>query len=438
MRIKDARLPFPFTREQLEEVAAKYGTPFYVYDVEGIRNNARRFNAAFSWVPKIKGQRYRNYFAVKALPNPNIISILHEEEGGADCSSRPELRLASEFVGMTGEEMILTANDVPIDEFRLARELGAVINFDDIVHVPFFQEFVGDLPELVCFRYNPGPLRVGNNIIGNPVKAKYGVRDDQIVDAFKMVKDGGAKRFGLHTMIVSNMRDEQYLIETARMLFRVVNRVADRTGIEFEFVNLGGGVGIPYKPDDKVVDLEKFGEGVRQAYDEMIVKQGRRPLRVVTECGRAITGDQGWLVSRVRHVTDKYRRYVGLDSCMANLARPALYEAHHGIIVPGKEDLDAFEVVDVTGGLCENNDKFAEQRELPKMQRGDLVAMENAGAHGHAMGGNYNGKLRCAEFLFYKKDGRFEMVRRHEEDHDLFATLAGFEGAKFAHLVQRR
>ena len=401
----------PFTKEQIEELTREYPTPFYIYDEIGIRNTARQLYNAFSWVPDFK-----NYFAVKALPNPEILRLLKEEGMGADCSSLPELIL-SEMAGITGENIMFTSNDTPGEEFRKARELGAIINLDDITHIDFLEKEAG-MPEILCFRYNPGPLREGNKIIGNPVEAKYGLTTEQIFEAYRIARDKGVKRFGLHTMIVSNMLDVNYLIETGRMLFDLVEKISDKIGIEFEFVNLGGGIGIPYKLEDRAVDLQEFSEGVRKAYGGRGKKKNQ--LNIVMESGRAITGPHGYLISRVRHVARKYRDYIGLDACMANLMRPALYGAYHHITAIGKEGWPLDHVYDVTGSLCENNDKFAIQRNLPKIKPGDLLAIHDAGAHGHAMGFQYNGKLRSAEFLF---DGNFRMIRRAETMKDYFAAL---------------
>jgi len=312
---------------------------------------------------------------------------------------------------------MFTSNDTPGEEFRKARELGAIINLDDITHIDFLEKEAG-MPEILCFRYNPGPLREGNKIIGNPVEAKYGLTTEQIFEAYRIARDKGVKRFGLHTMIVSNMLDVNYLIETGRMLFDLVEKISDKIGIKFEFVNLGGGIGIPYKLEDRAVDLQEFSEGVRKAYGGRGKKKNQ--LNIVMESGRAITGPHGYLISRVRHVARKYRDYIGLDACMANLMRPALYGAYHHITAIGKEGWPLDHVYDVTGSLCENNDKFAIQRNLPKIKPGDLLAIHDAGAHGHAMGFQYNGKLRSAEFLF---DGNFRMIRRAETMKDYFAAL---------------
>lgn len=407
----------PFKKEKLQEIKKTYPTPFHIYDEKGIRDFAKRLKSAFSWVP---GKGFKNYFAVKACANPHILKILSDEGFGADCSSMAEL-IMSEKVGIVGENIMFTSNNTPANEFQKAKELGAIINLDDVSHIDFLEDHV-ELPELICFRYNPGELREGNDIIGNPVEAKYGLTHDQIIDAYKTMKEKGAKRFGLHAMIVSNMRDVEYLIETARMLFELAVDISKAVGIDFDFINLGGGIGIPYHPDDSPVDIEAFGAGVHKAYKNIIEANGLKPIRIVMESGRAITGPYGFLVSEVRHVAEKYRGYVGLDSSMADLMRPALYGSYHHITVMGKESDKKDHVYDVTGSLCENNDKFAIQRELPKIERGDLVVIHDTGAHGYAMGFQYNGKLRSAELLL-KEDGSVKQIRRAETLDDYFATL---------------
>lgn len=422
------RKTVPFTPAQIERLEKEEPTPFYVYDEEGMRATARRLNRAFSWVGC---GGFKNYFAVKALPNPSVLKILREEGMGADCSSMPELALA-DAAGIKGEDIMFTSNDTPAEEFARARKLGAIINLDDMTHLPFLVEAAG-MPELACFRYNPGPTRTGNAIIGNPEEAKYGLTAGQIAGAYGAAKRLGAKRFGLHAMVASNTLDEEYLVETARMLFSLAAEISRKTGIRFEFVNLGGGIGIPYRPEDEEVSFERLSDGVREAYEETLVPAGLAPLRVVMESGRAITGPHGYLVSRVRHATSKYREYLGLDATMANLMRPALYGAYHHITAMGKEALPKDHEYDVTGSLCENNDKFAIRRPMPKMERGDLVAIHDAGAHGHAMGFNYNGKLRSAEFLL-KADGSFEKIRRAETETDYFSTL-DFPGAEYPALA---
>jgi diaminopimelate decarboxylase len=427
----------PFSQARIEELEKRYPTPFHVYDEQAIRAGARRLYKAFSWVTGNDGKKggFKNFFAVKALPNPYILRILHEEGMGADCSSLPELLLA-EAAGIKGEEIMLTSNDTPAEEFVLAKKMGAVINLDDITHIDFLEKAAG-IPELICFRYNPGEeYSHGNAIIGDPGEAKYGLTHDQILKAYKTAQKRGAKRFGLHAMIVSNQRDEEILVEAARLLFNLAVEIHRKTGIQMEFINLGGGIGIPYSPVDHRVDIEKFARGVHEAYQEIIAKNGLAPVRIVMESGRAVTGPYGYLVSRVRHVAHKHRDYVGLDACMANLMRPALYGAYHHITVLGKENLPSDHVYDVTGSLCENNDKFAIQRFLPDMSAGDLVVIHDTGAHGHAMGFNYNGKLRSAEFLM-QEDGTFRLIRRAETVNDYFATL-DFEGSDFSALARKK
>lgn len=426
----------PFSRLQIEELEKRYPTPFHIYDEAAIRSASRRLYKAFSWVTDPDGKEggFKNYFAVKALPNPYILRVLREEGQGADCSSLPELLLA-EAVGITGEEIMFTSNDTPAEEFVQAKKLGAIINLDDITHIDFLEMTAG-IPDLICFRYNPGEeYSHGNPIIGNPGEAKYGLTHDQILKAYKIAHQKGAKRFGLHAMIVSNQRKEEILVDAARLLFNLAVEIHEQTGIRLEFINLGGGIGIPYAPADHKVDIEDYARGVHEVYQEIIVKNGLAPIRIVMESGRATTGPYGYLVSRVRHVTKKHRDYVGLDACMANLMRPALYGALHQITVLGKENRPLDHVYDVTGSLCENNDKFAVQRALPKVEPGDIMVIHDTGAHGHAMGFNYNGKLRSAEFLM-QAGGKFKLIRRAETIEDYFVTL-DFEGAEFAGLARK-
>lgn len=427
----------PFSRARIEELEKKYPTPFHIYDEEAIRAGARRLYRAFSWVPGPDGKKggFRNYFAVKALPNPSILRLLHEEGMGADCSSLPELLLA-DAAGIAGEEIMFTSNDTPAEEFVLAKKLGAIINLDDITHVDSLEKSAG-IPDLLCFRYNPGDeYSHGNPIIGNPGEAKYGLTHDQIIRAYQIARQKGARRFGLHAMIVSNQRDEEILADAARLLFSLAVEIHEKTGIRVEFINLGGGIGIPYSPADHQVNIEDFARRVHEHYQEIIARSGLSPIRIVMESGRAVTGPYGYLVSRVRHVAHKHRDYVGLDACMANLMRPALYGAYHHITVLGKEKQPLDHVYDVTGSLCENNDKFAIQRFLPEIEPGDLVVIHETGAHGHAMGFNYNGKLRSAEFLL-QKGGKFTLIRRAETVNDYFATL-DFEGSDFSGLARKK
>lgn len=405
----------PFTSEQIKKIISEYPTPFHIYDEKGIRDNARKLVKSFSWAP-----RFKEFFAVKACPNPYLMKMLKEEGFGADCSSMAELVLA-ERAGITGEDIMFTSNDTPAAEFKKAVELGAIINLDDISHIEYLEKNV-KLPELICFRYNPGPLRAGNAIIGNPEESKYGFTRDQLVEGYRTVKAKGVKRFGLHTMIASNELDNNYFVETARMLFELVIEINEKVGIEFEFINLGGGFGIPYRPGQKPVDMEFVSMGIKGLYDSMIKGKGLRSLNIFMESGRMITGPFGFLVSTVLHKKDIYKNYVGLDACMANLMRPALYGAYHHITVMGKENHQNDHKYDVTGSLCENNDKFAIDRMLPKIDIGDIIVIHDTGAHGHAMGFNYNGKLRSAELLL-GSDGSVKQIRRAETLDDLFATL---------------
>jgi diaminopimelate decarboxylase len=406
---------FPITKEALETLTTRFPTPFHLYDEKAIRKNARRLKAAFSWNPGFK-----EYFAVKATPNPFLLKVLKEEGFGADCSSLPELVL-SERAGITGEEIIFTSNDTPAEEFLEARRMGAIINLDDISHIPFLEEQAG-LPDLICFRYNPGALKAGNAIIGHPEEAKYGFTREQLFEGYRILRDKGITRFGLHTMVASNELDGSYFVETAKILFELVGDLSSELGIRFEFINIGGGIGIPYRPEERAVDLEGVSAGIHALYKELIEARGLAPLDLRMECGRMITGPYGWLVGRVLHKKNTYKQFVGLDACMANLMRPALYGAYHHITISGRENEPADFVCDVTGSLCENNDKFAIDRSLPEPQIGDLVVIHDAGAHGHAMGFNYNGKLRSAELLL-REDGSVVQIRRAEKMDDYFSTL---------------
>ena len=406
----------PFDKAKLEEISAKWPTPFHIYDAAAIRENARRLKKAFAW-----NDGFREYFAVKAAPNPHLMNLLKEFGFGSDCSSMAELILA-EKTGNTGEAIMFTSNDTPAEEFSKALELGAIVNFDDITHIDFLRENCGSLPEIACCRYNPGPLKGGNAIIGKPEEAKYGFTREQLFEGYARMKELGIRRFGLHTMVASNELDPEYIIDTAKLLFALVGEISEKVGIDFEFVNIGGGIGIPYRPDQRAMDIAYVGEGIRKGYEELVSGKGLKPLRLYMECGRCITGPYGYLVSRVRHIKNTYRLYAGLDACMSNLMRPALYGAYHEIVVPGKENSGDTSVYDVTGSLCENNDKFAIQRVLPVLERGDFVVICDAGAHGHAMGFQYNGKLRSAELLL-EEDGSVREIRRAETLDDYFATL---------------
>ena len=402
---------FPLPESEINAFAAKVETPFHIYDETAIENNVRRIQRAFAW-----NEGFINYFAVKALPNVNIVRMLGSLGFGADCSSLAELIIA-EQAGITGERIMFTSNDTPDEEFRKAYELGAVLNLDDITHIEAVERAVGSFPRTVSFRYNPGAERTGNAIIGNPVESKYGVTRSQIFDCYRIAKEKGAKHFMLHTMVASNELDASYIVETARMLFMLVNEIRKKTGIIIERVDLGGGVGIPYRPEDKAISFEKLGDEIHRLYEEMV----DYPLKVSFEMGRAITGPYGYLVTRVRHVAHKYKDYVGVDATMADLMRPAMYGAYHHITVPGKDDWPHDHKYDVTGSLCENNDKFAIDRMLPELERGDLLIIHDTGAHGHSMGFNYNGKLRHAEYLI-RKDGSIAMIRRAETIEDYLRT----------------
>ena len=419
----------PFDRAKLEEIAAKWPTPFHVYDAKAIRENAKRLKKAFSW-----NKGFREYFAVKAAPNPHLMKLLKEFDFGSDCSSMAELVLA-EKVGNVGDKIMFTSNDTPAEEFRKAWELGAIINLDDITHWPFVLEAVrtasgrqqevgpAELAERIfCCRYNPGPLKGGNAIIGKPEEAKYGFTREQLFECYREMKEAGVKRFGLHTMVASNELDPEYIIDTAKLLLNLVADLSQQLGIAFEFINIGGGIGIPYKPDQKAMDLEYVGKGIETAFKQCVAERGIKEPKLFMECGRCITGPYGYLVARVRHIKNTYRMYAGLDACMSNLMRPALYGAYHEIVVPGKETCGDTTTYDVTGSLCENNDKFAIGRVLPLLERGDLVVICDAGAHGHAMGFQYNGKLRSAELLL-EEDGSVREIRRAETLDDYFATL---------------
>lgn len=405
----------PFDKKKIQDIIKKYPTPFHIYDEKAIRSNAREFLKAFSIL-----EGFKEFFAVKATPNPYILRIMQQEGFGFDCSSLSELRLMEEL-GIEGEEIMFSSNDTPAEDFVKAKELGAIINLDDISHIDFLEKAAG-IPNVICFRYNPGPARKGNVIIGKPEEAKYGLTREQMIEGYRIAKKKGAKRFGMHTMVVSNELNEDYFVETARMMFNLAAEVKEKTGIKVEFINLGGGIGIPYKPEDKPVSYSSIAKGIKKAYDEIVIKNNLGPIRIFTECGRAITGPYGYLVAKVIHLKHTYKDYVGTDACMANLMRPAMYGAYHHITVIGKENKLCDHVYDVTGGLCENNDKFAINRNLPEVEEGDIIAIHDAGAHGHAMGFNYNGKLRSAELLL-RNDGSVLKIRRAETVDDYFATL---------------
>jgi diaminopimelate decarboxylase len=411
----------PFSKEQLEKIIETHPTPFHIYDEKAMRENARNFVKVFSW-----NEGFREFYAIKAAPNPYLMKILREEGFGIDCSSVTELEIAKR-VGMSGDEIMLTSNDTPASEFQMAKDLGAIINLDDISHIEYLEKNVG-LPETICLRYNPGDLKQGNLIIGHPEEAKYGFTHEQMIEGYAMLKEKGVKRFGVHTMVASNELDPDYFIETAEILFKLIIEVYEKTGIKVEFANLGGGIGIPYKPEQKAVNLEYVSAGIRKLYDEMIVGNGLAPLKLYFESGRMITGPYGYLVTTVRHIKNTFKKFAGLDASMANLMRPALYGAYHHITVVGKEKQPLNTMYDVTGSLCENNDKFAIDRMFPELEPGDFVVIHDTGAHGHSMGFNYNGKPRSAELLL-RENGEVAQIRRAETIDDLFITL-DFDGLK--------
>ncbi len=407
---------FPLSDAQLREVIKKFPTPFHLYDEGTIKKNFRRLRETFSWA-----KNFREHFAVKATPNPAIVKILASDGAGTDCSSLAEL-LISERAGVIGEKIMLTSNDTPADEFKKALELGAIINLDDITHIDYLEKKAG-LPKCISFRYNPADLmNEGNEIIGKPAEAKYGLTRKQIFDAYRISRDKGIKRFGLHTMVASNELETEIFLLTAKIMFELAVEIKNKLGIELEFVNLGGGFGIPYRPNEKPVDFRAVGEGIHELYEKVLVSNGLDNVAIATESGRAMTGNAGWLVSTVIHEKNTYKNYIGLDSCMANLMRPAMYGAYHHITISSKENLPLTNIYDVTGSLCENNDKFAIDRKLPKIEIGDVLIIHDTGAHGHAMGFNYNGKLRSAELLL-RENGNVEMIRRAETLDDYFATL---------------
>ena len=410
----------PFTDEQIASIASEYKTPFHIYDEAGLRRTAQELNEAFSW-----SEGYINHFAVKANPNPYLLEILKQEGMGADASSLPELTL-SNIIGLKGEQIMFTSNNTPPEEYEEAYKLGAIINLDDINQIDVLKDALGGkFPELISFRYNPGPDRVTSdgNAIGNPADAKFGVSTAQLPEAYKRAKGLGAKRFGLHTMVVSNELDETAHIQTAEMLFKMVIELNNEAGIKIEFVNFGGGLGIPARPGQKPLDLARISNGIKEKHEEIITKGGYGPLRIITENGRFVTGPHGFLVTRVRSIKETYHRFVGVDATMADLMRPGMYNAYHHISVPGKENMPTIPQ-QVVGSLCENNDKFTGKtdRDLPKLENGDLLVIHDTGAHGYSMGFNYNGKLRHKELLL-KADGSVKQIRRDETMDDYFATL---------------
>ena len=409
------KIPF-ITKAQVEKLAEKYPTPFYVYDEKGIRDTVRSINKAFAW-----NKGFREYFAVKATPLPGILKIMKEEGCGTDCSSYPEL-LLSDVCGFKGHEIMFSSNDTPVKDMQEAYKLGAIINLDDFTMIDFLEQ-VAAIPETICCRFNPGGVfALGNDIMDNPGDSKYGMTRDQLREAFKILKAKGVKHFGIHAFLASNTVTNEYYPELARQLFQLAVDMKKETGVAVDFINLSGGVGIPYRPEQTPNDIAVIGEGVRKVYEEVLTSAGMGNVSLFTEMGRFVTGPYGALVTKVLHFKHIYKEYVGVDACAANLMRPAMYGAYHHITVLGKENEPCDHTYDVTGGLCENNDKFAIDRKLPKIDKGDYLFIHDAGAHGSAMGYNYNAKLWCAELLL-KEDGSVELLRRAETEKDYFATL---------------
>ena len=408
---------FPLSKAQLDDLISKFPTPFYLYDEKAIRENMQKFTKAFSIFPV-----FREHFAVKACPNPYILKILAQEGCGADCSSLPELILSKKS-GILGKKVIFTSNETPAEEYKYAYESGNIINLDDFTHIDYLKKAIGKLPDTICFRYNPGNDKQGcNSIIGKPEEAKYGLTREQIIQAYKICKEEGVKHFGLHTMVASNELNPDFFIDTAKLLFELCAEIKEKTGVRIEFVDLGGGIGIPYRPEQKAVDYDYVAKGIKNEYDKILIPANLDPMEIYWECGRPITGPYGWLITTAIHEKHIYREYIAVDSCMADLMRPGMYGAYHEITVSGKENEPKTQVYDVVGSLCENCDKFAVQRSLPKIEMGDHIIIHDAGAHGRAMGFNYNGKLRCGEILM-RQDGSFKQIRRRETIDDLFATL---------------
>ena len=404
------------TKELVERIAAQYPTPFHLYDDKGIRENARKLKQAFSW-----NKGYREYFAVKATPNPFILKILQEEGCGVDCSSLTELMM-SEACGFSGSDIMFSSNVTPAEDFKLAKQLGAYINLDDITHIEFLEQVAG-LPETICCRFNPGGhFEIETHVMDNPGEAKYGFTTQQLIDGFRILMQKGVKHFGLHAFLASNTVTNAYYPKLARVLFETAVMLKKETGADIRFVNLSGGIGIPYRPDQKPNDILAIGEGVRQAFEEIMVPAGLGDVAIFTELGRFMLGPYGNLITKAVHEKHIYKEYIGVDACAANLMRPAIYGAYHHITVLGKENEPCDHKYDVTGGLCENNDKFAVDRMLPKIDMGDYLAIHDAGAHGFSMGYNYNGKLRSAEILLCE-DGSFKLIRRAETPADYFATF---------------
>lgn len=404
------------TNEQLKEIVKEYPTPFHLYDEKGIRENARRLKEAFAW-----NKGFKEYFAVKATPNPFLLKILQEEGCGTDCSSMTELML-SEALGFSGGEIMFSSNATPAEEFVKAREVDAIINLDDITHIDFLEKTAG-IPETICCRFNPGGVfKISTSIMDNPGDAKYGFTKEQMIEGYKRLKELGVKNFGIHSFLASNTVTNEYYPTLAKILFELAVELREKTGADIKFINLSGGIGIPYKPDQEGNDIKVIGEGVRKVYEEILVPAGMGDIAIYTELGRFMLGPYGCLVTTAIHEKHTHKEYIGLDASAVNLMRPAMYGAYHHITVMGKEDQPSDHMYDVTGSLCENNDKFAIDRMLPKVDIGDLLVIHDTGAHGFAMGYNYNGKLKSAEVLL-KEDGSTQLIRRAEKPEDYFATF---------------
>ena len=413
------------TLEQIEEITKTYPTPFHLYDEKGIRENAMAVKEAFSWNPG-----FREYFAVKAEPNPFIMKILKEYGCGADCSSKTEL-LLSKAVGLTGDDIMFSSNDTPAEEFILANEMDAIINLDDFTHIAFFEETVGAFPKKMSLRYNPGGVyQLSNGIMDNPGDSKYGFTKEQIIEGYRILKEKGVERFGIHAFLVSNTVTNEYYPTLAKTLFELCVEIMEKTGVVMDFINLSGGVGIAYLPDQTPNDIYAIGAGVKRVFEEVLVPNGMGHVSIYTEMGRFMTGPYGCLVTKAIHEKHTYKEYIGVDACAANLMRPAIYGAYHHITVAGKEEAPCDHVYDVVGSLCENCDKFAIDRALPKIDNGDYLIIHDTGAHGFSMGYNYNGRLRSAELLL-KEDGSVQMIRRAERPQDYFATFDCFDEFAF-------
>ena len=409
------------TKEQLDEIVKQYPTPFHLYDEKGIRENIKAVKEAFSW-----NKGFKEYFAVKACPNPFLINILKEYGCGCDCSSYTELMMSS-AIGCTGKDIMFSSNDTPAEEYAYAYKLGATINLDDITHIDYLEDTIGTIPKRISCRYNPGgTFELGNGIMDNPGDAKYGMTTEQIFDAFRILKEKGAEEFGIHAFLASNTVTNEYYPELAKRLFELAVKLKEETGANIKFINLSGGVGIPYTPDQKPNDIRVIGEGVRKVYEEVLVPAGMGDVEIYSEMGRFMMGPYGCLVTKAIHEKHTHKEYIGVDACAVNLMRPAMYGAYHHITVMGKEKEPCDHKYDVTGSLCENNDKFAVDRMLPKIDMGDLLVIHDTGAHGFAMGYNYNGKLKSAEVLL-KEDGSTQLIRRAEEPKDYFATFDCFD-----------